>query len=348
VLPGGGDPRGLMEELAKTADNGPSVGVLDCSASLPSKKTTYTKLGLDKTKAPVMFISANGKKATQVPVEKISLASLTRIVRKATAARLTELTSDELFRKACWQNDKCVLIVTHGALDEPHKTDIARLMREYSRGLLWASMDSSELRIVSSPMILKKGEPEPRANKPLMVVFERSALLNVKGKTDGQYSLAASVSRGSNFTLGGEAAQLLESVQKGSKRKSALGQNSEISLTEAPSLVFKNEKKAKEREERKLARAKAKAVEDAAKRQKEKEIQRRAEMDKEAEAALGIEEVTDGAEGGATGADNDGEKQDDDDAGATGIFVDDGDEEEGEADAQKDMEEEVLLDDDDE
>ena len=92
ALPGGGEARALLDEVAPLVRNIATVGILDCSAALPSKKTTYVKLGIEKSKfmtdaaqqPPVMFLSANGKKAAQLPVDKLSAETLVRILMKAT------------------------------------------------------------------------------------------------------------------------------------------------------------------------------------------------------------------------------------------------------------------------
>ena len=244
--PDGTAPLDIVEAVA-AAGTGVSVGTLDCSASLPSKKTTYTKLGLDKAMAPVMFVSANNKKANQVPVEKITIRALVAISKKAATPILLKPHTDDEFRQLCWYKEWCALIATHGTLDNGTKAEIDVLMRQFPK-VKFATIDVTKYALKTQPKVLKKGEPAPRANTPVMIVWEK------RTQPEGKFSVIAHPYREANFSSPAGSAAAMISKAIGGKAENDRSHVA-IQMTENPELIYKNEKKDAAREERKAKRA---------------------------------------------------------------------------------------------
>jgi hypothetical protein len=120
AAPDGTTPYAMMEALAPELVNVASVGMLDCTSTLPSGKTVYEKLGLDEEQKPAIFLSPQqGKKPSQLPLSKISTASLATIARKATRPKLRQVESDTVLVSHCLVKDWCALILHRGVRTSP-------------------------------------------------------------------------------------------------------------------------------------------------------------------------------------------------------------------------------------
>ena len=64
----------IVDQAAPALMGVAKVGILDCSAELPSGKTTYKKLGLDES-SPTLFFTANGGKPRQLSPKHVKSAT---------------------------------------------------------------------------------------------------------------------------------------------------------------------------------------------------------------------------------------------------------------------------------
>ena len=345
----------IVAQLAIAFADEAKVGTLNCKGLLPSGRDVYDKLKLNESVAPVMFLSApkysrDGsvipRKPGQLSLDKISVDSILKIVRKTTAPSLQSVTSAAKLKERCWSLKWCVLILSNGPLQEPHKSDVVELMRPHHKKIGFASVDISEFDLKFEPQIL----PNDLDTEPAMVIIRRETL-----KAD-QFVLYAGLHRG-DLRESGAGMVIREIIAAKSSKKpspavegapSPPGKWGLVALNGPPVMPLGvGEKKELEERQKKADR--------------EREKQRREQMDKEAEASLGIEEVAseeepvldddddrDSKTGGAKGSADDVSDDHDNghhDLGMVLEEIDNRDQDQGGAEEEA---EEVTLEDDDE
>jgi hypothetical protein len=136
----------IIEQAAPLLGGAVRVGVLDCSALLPSGKSTYEKLKLNSTESPVMFFSANGQKPHQVRAKHAkSVKSLVEYATSKSTPLLRRPTSTAMLQQHCLSAKWCALVLTDGRLSEPYKSDVDELVGRF-RNVQFNALDASKYR----------------------------------------------------------------------------------------------------------------------------------------------------------------------------------------------------------
>eukprot|EP01051_Picozoa_sp_SAG22_P005690 SAG22_NODE_345_length_11911_cov_15.741217_8_plen_487_part_00 len=154
-----------------------TVGILDCSAELPSGKTTYEKAGLDAKLKPVLFLSANGQKPTQIkPKYAASAEALTVHVSEKAKPVLRRPTSPDHLKSGCLSRKWCALVLTDGKPTGDTKEHLDHMVRSF-RSVSFSSVDARKYRLSTTPKVLTKFEPKP--DRPTMLLLHKT---KIKGK----------------------------------------------------------------------------------------------------------------------------------------------------------------------
>lgn len=136
----------IIEQAAPLLREVSRVGILDCSALLPSRKSTYDKLGLNSSVAPTMFFVANAQKPQQLQAKHAKSAkALVSYAFTHAEPKLRRPTSSDDLQKGCLSARWCAILLTDGKLVEPHKSDASELMRSF-RGVQFSAVDASKYR----------------------------------------------------------------------------------------------------------------------------------------------------------------------------------------------------------
>ena len=235
----------LLMGVAKT-------GILDCSEEFPNGKTTYSKLGLEKT-SPTLFFVANGAKPRQLSPKHVKSAqSIVQYVNKhgestalsplplifshkyekslcgAASPVMRRPTSQEDLQSDCLGRRWCAVVLTDGRLSGAHKSDAQELMHAH-RAVQFNAVDSSKYRISTEPKVLRKGEPSN--DEPSMLMFYR--MKNEHGKA----VTLARVHRG-DLTAGGGAGDALEESMD-LKSNGRPGGKGWVTLSGTPKIFYK-------------------------------------------------------------------------------------------------------------
>ena len=218
----------VVEQAAPLLKGAAHVGRLDCSAVLPSGKTTYDKLGLNSTASPVMFFVANGQKPWQVKASHMkSVKALVEYATLKAAPVLRRPTSTQMLQQNCLSAKWCALVLTDGKLMEPHKSDVEDLMSSF-RNVQFNAIDASKYRLGTMPKVLRKGEPSN--DEPSMVLIHRS-------KQGGKSTMRARVHRNDVMASGGAGDVLEESLEL--KANGRPGGKGWVTLTSNPTITYR-------------------------------------------------------------------------------------------------------------
>ena len=218
----------IVEQAAPLLKGIAHVGRLDCSAMLPSGKSTYDKLGLNSTASPTMFFVGNGQKPWQVKTSHAkNVKALVQYTTNKATPVLRRPTSTEMLQQNCLAARWCALVLTDGKLSEPHKSDVEDLMAHF-RNVQFNAIDASKYRLSTTPKMLRKGEPA--SDEPSMILIHRS-------KSSTKSTMRARVHRGDVMASGGAGDALEEALEL--KENGRPGGKGWVALTASPTISYR-------------------------------------------------------------------------------------------------------------
>ncbi|CBJ25496.1 conserved unknown protein [Ectocarpus siliculosus] len=305
---------------SKAMTGSAKFGVVDCAGSLPSGKSILQKFDLSEEVKPVLFVTGAGLTPAQASSRNMEThASLLKWVQVMATPGASPVTSTRELESKCLKKERCALVMKAGPLEDDVKDAFKDLMGNH-RNLKFVSIDSTKLET----SLEKKLGIKPVDGSHQLVHFIR---YNVTGKVKvgtprwgvQLYSGALETASMSVFIEGA----------------AIVGTKEETALTRLPTVMTRKEPKAKppppppkaEGGEGGGASAeglggagkyegmdKEKLLEAFRKKQAEREVARRKEMDEEADNFL-FEAVDEGDQEGIAGEtfgleeDGDGDKE---------------------------------------
>lgn len=325
----------LKEKLALTAKNlregayKINTGVLDCSAKLPSGRSTYERMKLNSKNHPIAFLAMGGENVVKLPVKQLRTKSTdaleTNIVaRVRDRFKLAQVKDSSNLQKKCGNRKLCVGLFGFGEPDEEYGAAVVEASRKFPK-VRWVYVDTSRFLTSVKPSS-KDGLGKPlrgfsivrgaSKNDTHMALLEMSKYPNEKDLGDFVTTVSASgFASDANKVKGPLTMQLNEASKerlKNAKAKRAAKKK------EAHVAAAKAQRIAKE------ALAQAKAEKDGT--ALEREQKRRQEMEEEtASSAHFAHSVEEEEEEEEVGDDNDDEGEDGDDDDVTDLLDDDDD-----------------------
>eukprot|EP00045_Choanoeca_perplexa_P006761 m.58542 g.58542 ORF g.58542 m.58542 type:complete len:395 (-) comp13770_c0_seq1:43-1227(-) len=119
-------PKVLSESTSLLASRGIRAGVIDCSASLPSGKSTLKRFKLQDIKgSPTIMVVANGKKPIQIMPGYMKTSKLLASFAVAkTKLQRHYPTSNTQFQTLCARKSNCVIVAANRALSSQQEAII--------------------------------------------------------------------------------------------------------------------------------------------------------------------------------------------------------------------------------
>mmetsp|Transcript_8108 Transcript_8108/g.19896 ORF Transcript_8108/g.19896 Transcript_8108/m.19896 type:complete len:443 (-) Transcript_8108:132-1460(-) len=269
-----------MDTLAVKANYRFRVGLLDCSAPLPSGKNLYERFNLKPKSAKVTFWVANGNPPRMIDVRASSeyeIARLANQIANFVTLKVETLTSTKQLHKKCINYKRgCVVLIQKGnSLPAPKEAEVNTILKE-NRKIRYFKLDITQRQISLNLPPAMMGYPQ--------VLYMRKAA--VGEGVDRYYTYTYSV-----FDDEFEAKEVLRFIEEGQKAdpndsfwselKEPLPRISKV-ITQTQNQP-KKKPKANARASRKRARAKQKEEEEA---RKKKEQAARQETDKESDEEM--------------------------------------------------------------
>lgn len=153
---------------------GVKMGGLDCSAVLPSGKTTFERFKLrEPSYGPVILAAANGERPQIAPRNVLSTGSaLASWARGATASKVWSPTSAEQFESQCARKPWCLVVLSHsGRLVDAERAALQRLAAAHRRVRV-VKIDNSKASLMAD---LPGGLPTPTASAASVVLLKQLA-----------------------------------------------------------------------------------------------------------------------------------------------------------------------------
>eukprot|EP00050_Salpingoeca_kvevrii_P018070 m.70452 g.70452 ORF g.70452 m.70452 type:complete len:402 (-) comp7880_c0_seq1:219-1424(-) len=265
-----GDVPRLVQDAApllQTLDIG--TALLDCSAKLPSGKTTTEKFRLSTSESVVAFFAGNDRRPTQIMGPALNNADV--FVKKANElAQLVHYSpkSTSELQSSCLGRKKCVLVLSRGGLSDKEKRGLKKVMRRH-RSYTYAIMDLNATPVPA----LEKLLPAAVA-PPFLAVTSRSSRRAVEeGKKVGLRFMQRPFSSAPAIDFIAESSPSYAWLSEIPEVVGRAGSGRRRTSPSPPS------KKAERQQARERARTEAESADEA----RERERQRRLEMDQEAQ-----------------------------------------------------------------
>jgi hypothetical protein len=338
----------LKEKLALTAKDlregqyKINTGVLDCSAKLPSGRTTYERLKVSSKTHPVAFLAMGGEPVVKLPAKQLRTKSTealsTNIVaRVRDRFNLVPVKDSKSLQKRCGDRKLCVGLFGFGEPDEEYGSAFNAASRQFPK-VRWSYVDTSRFVTNIKPSS-KDGLGKPlrgfgvvrgaTKNESHIALLEMSKYPSDKDLSEFIKTLSATgFATDANKLIDPLSMELNEASKERLKMAKA---KRAAKKREAAAAAFQAQKEAKAA----LARAKAEKDGTALEREQRRRQQMEEETAASAHFAQAVEEDPEAAE---EGDDEEGGDDDDDDADVyldadsedVVDFGDDDEEEEGE------------------
>lgn len=130
-----------------------NVGIMDCTAPLPSGKTVLERFQLTLTSShtSLSFYTANGNRPFLLSPSLYSdlapaPSRILQHLRQEVATKVYTLTNDQQAEKQCWKKKQCAIILHRSTLSSEEKA-IIRQVNTHHRAVHFSTLDISKFQL---------------------------------------------------------------------------------------------------------------------------------------------------------------------------------------------------------
>ena len=162
-----------MVYAAESLLKGVQIGTLDCSAPLPSGKTTFEKFKINPPSyGPVLLAAANTERPQLVPRNTLTDKDLAPWVKGATKAKLYQPSSGTQFDSQCVRKPWCLVVLTASGRLADAERGALQSLAEKERRLRIVKVDASKSNLLID---LPGGAlPVPTGSKATLVLLKET------------------------------------------------------------------------------------------------------------------------------------------------------------------------------
>jgi hypothetical protein len=171
----------VLYEAESSLPKGLRAALLDCSATLPSGKTTLERFKISPHKrGPTILMFSNVDRPVLAPMDAVRTgADLARWATRLSQPRTVAPSTPAQFDQHCTRRKWCALVLSAGSRIPPEEKSIISRLAAANRAVRFVTLDTSKMNLTAEVLEIGGGVPTPTG--------ARSALLLLKqvGSADG-------------------------------------------------------------------------------------------------------------------------------------------------------------------
>lgn len=165
----------VLYEAESSLPKGLGTALLDCSATLPSGKTTLERFKISPHKrGPAIVMFSNGDRPVLAPMDAVRTgADLAKWATRLSQPRTIAPSTAAQFEQHCTRRKWCALVLTAGSRIPPEEKAIINQLASANRAVRFVTLDTSKMNLTAEILEIGGGVPTPTAAHSAFVLLKQ-------------------------------------------------------------------------------------------------------------------------------------------------------------------------------